>query len=154
VEPAIESRPFADDVSARLLQGFQDEIAELYPGWTPNSGPSADPSDFAPPGGDFIVARLEGSPAGCAGLKRLDARGAEVKRLYVDPGARGRGVATRLMAALEERARQLGYECLRLDTGAAQPGALALFRSLGYRDIADYNGNPWAAYWLEKRLRS
>jgi GNAT superfamily N-acetyltransferase len=152
MEPTTESRPADDEVSTRLQRGFQAEIAALYPGWTPNSGPSAKPSDFAPPGGDFIVARLDGRPVGCAGLKRLDAGSAEVKRLYVDSGTRGRGVARALMLAMEERARELGYERLRLDTGASQPGALALFRSLGYEEIEDYNGNPVAAWWGEKSL--
>jgi GNAT superfamily N-acetyltransferase len=152
VEQTTESRPADDDVSVRLLEGFQDEIAELYPGWTPSSGPSAEPSDFAPPGGDFIVARLNGRPVGCGGLKRLDSSSVEVKRLYVAPDARGAGVARTLMLAMEERARALGYDRLRLDTGASQPGALALFRSLGYEEIEDYNDNPVAAYWLEKAL--
>ena len=148
----VQSRAADDPDADRLLRGFQAEIASLYEGWSPDIGPSAEPSDFAPPGGDFLVASLDANPVACGGLKRLDAASVEVKRLYVAHAARRGGVARGLMQALEQRARELGYERVRLDTGAEQPGALALFRSLGYTEIEDYNGNPWAAYWLEKRV--
>jgi ribosomal protein S18 acetylase RimI-like enzyme len=68
------------------------------------------------------------------------------------PGARGRGLGRRLLRALEEAAAELGWHTVRLDTGDQQPDALALFRSAGYREIPDYNANPYASYWLEKRL--
>ena len=148
----FDSRSVDDSDADRLLSGFQADIASLYEGWTPDSGPSADPADFAPPGGDFLVVSLDGEAVACGGLKRLDSASVEVKRLYVAHEARRGGVARALMGALEQRARELGYERVRLDTGAEQPGALALFRSLGYTEIEDYNGNPWAAYWLEKRF--
>ena len=95
---------------------------------------------------------MDGEPAGCGGLKRLDAETGEVKRLYVAPEFRGRQLSRRLLAALEDGARELGYGLVRLDTGERQPEALALFRSSGYREIPDYNGNRWARYWFEKRL--
>ena len=66
--------------------------------------------------------------------------------------ARGRGVGRALLVALEERARSLGYTTIRLDTHGGEHAAVALFRSAGYRAIADYNGNPYARYWFEKRL--
>jgi GNAT superfamily N-acetyltransferase len=76
----------------------------------------------------------------------------EVKRVYLAPDARGRGRGRALMEALEEEARGLGLERLRLDTGDQQPEALGLFRNLGFREIDDYNGNPFASYWMEKAL--
>jgi GNAT superfamily N-acetyltransferase len=66
--------------------------------------------------------------------------------------ARGLGVARALLEALEDAARAAGYAEVRLDTGANQPEALKLFQTSGYTPIADYNDNPWAAYWFEKRL--
>ena len=93
-----------------------------------------------------------GEPVGCAGLKRLDEHSAEIKRVYVIPDARGAGVARKLLARLEEIARSLGYRTLRLDTGAKQQASVALFTSSGYEPIGDYNGNPVAAHWFEKRL--
>jgi len=72
--------------------------------------------------------------------------------MYVTPDMRSRGVARRLLAALEDLARDLGYSVVRLDTGASQAHALALYPSAGYFEIDDYNGNPHASYWGEKRL--
>ena len=85
-------------------------------------------------------------------LKRLGRDEAEIKRMYVVPAARGRGLARGLLAAMEDAARDLGYERVRLDTGATQPHAKALYRSAGYRDIPDYNDNPYGAYRGEKLL--
>ena len=138
--------------AAALLDAFETEIAGLYPGFTLASGPSAGPADFAPPAGRFLVAYDGERPVACGGLKRLDARSAELKRLYVVPEARRRGVARRLIGELESVAREQGYSVIRLDTGANQPGAARLFESLGYRPIADYNANPYAALWFERPL--
>ncbi len=135
-----------------LLAEFADEIAALYPGWDPSRGPTATPEEISPPSGRFLVAYLGDRPVGCGALKRLDASTAEVKRIFVRPDARGAGVARALLDALEEAARAAGYARVRLDTGDRLPRAEALFRSSGYREIPDYNGNPYAALWFEKLL--
>jgi GNAT superfamily N-acetyltransferase len=77
---------------------------------------------------------------------------AEIKRMYVRPSARSRGVAAALLAALEDAARTLGYTSARLDTGPKQPHALRLYRSAGYSELPPYNDNPYACFWGEKRL--
>jgi GNAT superfamily N-acetyltransferase len=128
------------------------EVVPLYPGWTPDSGPSATPDELSPPDGTFLVAYVEGEPVGCGGIKRLSEDAAELKRLYVAPKVRNQGVARVLVAALEDAARQAGNHVVRLDTGAAQPAAVQLFRSAGYIEIDDYNANPFASYWFEKEL--
>ena len=138
--------------AAPLLEGFSAEIAELYPGWSPQAGPSAAPEDFASPGGTFLIAYAGERPIGCGGLKRLDGGRAEIKRLYVAPEGRGSGAGRRILEGLELAARARGYDTVRLDTGNRQPPALALFRSAGYVEIGDYNGNSFASHWLEKRL--
>ncbi len=137
-----------------LLAAYADSIAGRYPGWDPGQGPTADPREISPPGGRFLVAYLRGEPVGCGALKRLDSETAEVKRVYVAPAARGRGLARRLLEALEDAARDAGYTRVRLDTGARLTEAQALFRSAGYREIPDYNQNPVAAFWFEKSLQS
>jgi GNAT superfamily N-acetyltransferase len=151
---AIEVRPepFESEVAQRMVRGFEAAISERYEGWQPDSGPSATAADFAPPAGNFLVAYLDGEPVGCGGLKRLAGDTVEVKRVYVHPEVRGRGVARALLAGLEEAAGSAGYAVVRLDTGANQPEALNLFQTSGYTPIEDYNDNPWAAYWFEKRL--
>jgi ribosomal protein S18 acetylase RimI-like enzyme len=72
--------------------------------------------------------------------------------MYVAPSARRRGVARTLLAALEDAARDRGYAFVRLDTGPRQQHAVALYASAGYTEIANFNANPIAAYWGEKRL--
>ena len=135
-----------------LLAAFTDEIVPLYPGWRPDTGPSATADELSPPAGVFLVAYADDEPAGCGGIKRLSDEAAELKRLYVVPAVRNQGVARSLIAGLEDAAREAGYRVLRLDTGANQPAALELFRSVGYREIDDYNANPYASYWFEKAL--
>ena len=77
---------------------------------------------------------------------------AEIKRIYVAPTPAAPASRARFLRRLEEAARDAGYQLVRLDTGAKQPASVALFSSSGYEPIADYNGNPVAAYWFEKRL--
>ena len=139
-------------VSVELQRAYFADIASRYPGWSPDLIPSADPAEVAAPVGVWVVAYLDGRPVGCGGVKRLDDTSAELKRLYVAARARGRGLGGQLLSELELHARALGYEVLRLDTGDLQPEALGLFRSAGYEQISDYNGNAWATFWMEKRL--
>ena len=152
VELEVRSEPADSQAAVRLLAAFAATIAGLYPGWNPTVGPSATPEDFSPPRGCFLVAYADGRPVGCGGFKRLDGRAVEVKRIFVSEDARGAGVARALLRELEERARAADYAAVKLDTGKSQPEARALFTSGGYREIPDYNGNPYAAYWFEKRL--
>jgi GNAT superfamily N-acetyltransferase len=78
---------------------------------------------------------------------------AEIKRMYVVPAARRQGLGRRLLEALEDRARELGYARIRLDTGARQPHAQAMYERAGYHPIDNYNGNSMASFWGEKILR-
>jgi GNAT superfamily N-acetyltransferase len=72
--------------------------------------------------------------------------------MYVVPQARGRGLATVLLEALEDQARALGYTTARLDTGPQQPTAQAMYERAGYAPIGNFNANPFASFWGEKRL--
>ena len=148
----IDEEPYDGPAGKVLVPEYVAEIRAMYPDWTPDVPPRLTPEDVAPPKGRWVVAYRDGEPVGCAALKRLDPTTAEIKRVYVAPEVRGRGVARALLARLEEIARDVGYTKLRLDTGARQPASVALFGSVGYEQIADYNGNPVASYWFEKRL--
>jgi putative acetyltransferase len=100
---------------------------------------------FDPPGGAFLVARTSSDslPIGGVGLRPVDERTGEIKRLWVDPGCRGSGTARALMALAEVTARELGYRALRLETGARQPEAIALYDSTGWvRREIDWGGGP------------
>ncbi len=114
--------------------------------------PSASAEDFGPPGGVCLVGRIGEEPVCVGAVKRLEDGVAEIKRMYVAPAGRSRGLARALLGALEDAARELGYARVRLDTGPRQPHARALYLSAGYREIPDYNGNPAAAFWGEKAL--
>lgn len=135
---------------SELLAAMVSELADLYGRIDGPASPTATPAQLAPPEGAFLVGWRDDVPVACGGLKRLDEGLAEVKRVYVAPAARSRGVAREVMGALEDVARGLGYARLRFDT--RQPHGRALCLSLGYVEIADYNGNPNATFWGEKEL--
>ncbi len=154
--PEIEFVPARVDTGpgGRLAQAMRDEIALIYDGLELDGHdmPRAGPAELAPPGGTFIVGQIDGRPVCCGGLKRLDDRTCEIKKMYVVRSLRGRGVARMLLGQLESRARALGYQVARLDTGPKQVGARRLYESTGYMEVADFNGNPVASFWGEKRL--
>lgn len=109
--------------------------------------------DEEPPYDAVLVAYVEEEAAGLAALRRLDPATAEIKRMVVVDGHRGRGIGRLLLEDLERRARSLGCETVRLDTAARFTEAVALYRSSGYREIPRYNDNPYAELWFEKRLQ-
>lgn len=146
--PADPARPPASELIAAMVADIGALYGPLNEGWLA----SAPPEELAPPGGICLVGREDGAPVCVGGLKRLGDDLAEIKRMYVTPAARGRGFARQLLAALEDEARRLGYARLRLDTGPRQPYARALYESVGYREIPDYNGNVYASFWAERAL--
>lgn len=116
------------------FQSFDQELASL-------------PGDYAPPGGRLILASwIEGEReklAGCVAVHRLDDGVCEMKRLYVRPEFRGKGIGQALAAAVVEEAREIGYRRMRLDTVPSVMGtAVAMYRSMGFREIAAYRVNP------------
>lgn len=134
---------------------MEAEIAVQYDGLDLNdpSMPAAGPEQFQPPGGGYLVLWSDGVPVAGGGFKDLHADGAcEIKRMYVVPGFRGRGLGPALLEALEDAARAAGYTRARLDSGDRQPRVADLYRRHGYRDIANFNANPLATYFGEKML--
>jgi len=118
-------------------------------------GPTREAAMFVEPDGVFLVVRDdEGSAVACGGIARFDAERAELKRMYVVPAARGRGLGRRVLVELEGAARRLGYAAVVLETGDRQPEALALYESSGYERIPCYPPYDSRALSLcfEKRL--
>jgi GNAT superfamily N-acetyltransferase len=144
-----------DSPSARRLRiAFGAEMKALYAGEAaagqdPNPTP---PEHFKPPRGRFLGAEADGELVGCGGVRLLEPALAEVKRFYVTPQLRGKGHGRRLLAALEDAAREMGCDRVRLDCGYRQKEAQALYLSCGYRRIPAYNDGPLADFWAEKSL--
>jgi GNAT superfamily N-acetyltransferase len=110
------------------------------------------PEGLSPPTGALLLARLEGRRAGLGGVRHLAGDAAEVKSMYVDPLHRGRGIGRVLLVALERIAKEAGCREVRLDSSRYLTEAVSLYRSAGYQEIPDYNGNRMADIWFRRPL--
>jgi ribosomal protein S18 acetylase RimI-like enzyme len=123
------------------FQSFDKELAEL-------------PGDYAPPDGRLLLAEYNGDLAGCVALHKLEPDVCEMKRLYLRPQFRGKGLGRNLAEHIAAEARQIGYQHMRLDTvEPIMKDAVAMYRKLGFKEIAPYRENPIAgAMYMELKL--
>jgi len=143
------------EVSRRLIEALNAELAGLYPEPGANHF-RLDPGEVTDGRGAFLVVYADGAPVGCGALRVLDRETAELKRMYVTPTARGRGLGRRLVAALEAEARAIGVKRLVLETGIRQAAALALYRATGFDPIplyGEYRASPETSVCLGKEVR-
>jgi GNAT superfamily N-acetyltransferase len=148
IEPAD---PQSTEAQA-LLASYFDEVRAAF-GYSPDNAAPAEPDEFVPPGGRFLVVRDEnGTPQGCGGVRLLDPDTAEVKRMWLHPSMRGRGAGWALLAALEAEAVALGAHRGVLDTNATLTSALSLYRAAGWSEVPAYNENSQATHWFAKDL--
>jgi GNAT superfamily N-acetyltransferase len=138
--------------ASELLAQMRVELNDVYDSFNRLDNPALVPDELRGPDGAYLVGYEGAEAVAGGGLRRLDDGVAEIKRMFVCPAARSRGVARALLEALEQTARELGYERIRLDTGPKQVHGLALYRSAGYVDVPPYNDNPFACFWGEKVL--
>ncbi len=133
---------YAESLGVDLcFQNFSQELATL-------------PGDYAPPAGALLLAWIEGNAVGCVALRRLDEECCEMKRLYVRPDARGHRLGRLLAESIVVAGKELGYRRMRLDTLPSMQTAIALYHSLGFREISPYRNNPVpGAVYLEKELK-
>jgi GNAT superfamily N-acetyltransferase len=142
-----------DPVVQQLTTAQQAELRVRYGGDTePGVPPST--ADVAVV---LVATDDDGTPVGCGALRPLGADSGEVKRMYVVPEARGRGLSTTVLAGLETEALARGWTTLRLETGSAQPEAVALYTGAGYRPTSAFGHyvgarDDWSLYF-ERRLQ-
>ncbi len=123
------------------FQNFDRELAGL-------------PGDYAPPEGRLLLAEYQNQLAGCVALHELEASICEMKRLYLRPQFRGKGLGRALAERIIAEARQIGYRRMRLDTvEPVMKDAVAMYRRLGFQEVAPYRPNPIAgALYMELEL--
>jgi len=144
--------PAGPEAQACLARYVEELQRRLDIGFDPAASVSANPEELVPPSGYFLIVRLDGEAVACGALKLQGQGVGELKRMWVAPQARGKGIAGRLLAALEAQALAAGVQVLRLDTSRHLPEAHALYVKNGYVEIAPYNDNPYADHWFEKRV--
>jgi GNAT superfamily N-acetyltransferase len=126
---------YADPVAQHLIERVQQEYVVRYGG---RDAARVDPAEFSPPLGLFLVAEVDGVPAGCGGWRSYGDGVVELKRMYVEPAFRRRGIAALLLTELEGTAAAAGHRQLLLNSGGRQPEALALYARSGYTPVAGY----------------
>ncbi len=151
---ALRFRPGRSDEppGRELLRELIELLDAQYPGRVTRPGSTTTPDEMTAPHGTFLVGYEGEEPVAIGGLRRLSPDICEIKRMYVVPAARTRGTGRALLAALEDAARDLGYERVRLDAGPEQRHSRSLFARTGYVEIPSYNDNHIAVYFAEKRL--
>lgn len=150
---SVRRAELASPIAQTLIAALDAELTGLYP------APGAthfrlDPDEVTERRGAFLVASIRDRPIGCGAVRLLDATTAELKRMYVAPDGRGRGIGHQLLAALEAEARHLGARRLLLETGPLQSAALALYAHSGFAVIpayGEYVGAP-ASICMAKSL--
>jgi len=130
----VAPEPFDSADARRLITALDAHLASRY---APEQrfGPNLRPEHIAPGLGTFVIARSDGAAVGCGALRLLDETTAELKRMYVEPEIRGRGVGKAIVEHLETAAATMGARRLVLETGTYQAEAIALYRRSGFSAI-------------------
>ncbi|MET7821835.1 GNAT family N-acetyltransferase [Micromonospora zamorensis] len=142
----IESRPVTDPEIAALVVAQQRELREADGGL---DGQVFMPHDDV----RYLAVVVNDRAVACGGLQSIDAETGEIKRMYVRPAYRGRGIARQLVAALEECAFRQGHSVVCLETGTYLPTAIALYTSCGYEQIpvyGEYVSNPYSVCFAKR----
>jgi GNAT superfamily N-acetyltransferase len=153
IRPEIRREEITSLIAQQLILALNAELEDRYPEEGANHF-RLDADEVADGRGAFLVAYLDGRPVGCGAVRRNEPDVAEIKRMYVVPDVRGRGIAWQVLNELEAEARRLGVRRVVLETGLRQAEALALYRRAGFVEIplfGEYLDSPLSVC-MEKRL--
>lgn len=146
------------ELGAHVLRAYLDDVVSRYrrrqatPGEVDEAMRAEPSDDLVFPTGLFVLAIVGGEPAGCGGVRLMTHGIAELTRVWVVPVMRRQGLGTQLVTHLEHHALDQGMTRIRLDTRSDLTEARALYRRLGYREVAPFNEGPYAEHWFEKAL--
>ena len=149
----VAAEPFDSDDARRLVAALDTGLAELYPP-EQRFGPNLKAHHLEAGRGTFLIARDGGRAVGCGAIRLLESTTAEVKRMYVEPEQRSKGVAQAVLAALEVAAKKLGVRRLVLETGSYSDAALSFYRRAGFTPVdcwGEYAASP-TSICMEKHL--
>jgi len=154
MDPVIEITAVTtpDDGILEMVEKLDAYMGELYP---PESTHLTPPEELSSGANRFFAVKVDGVLRGCGGIRVVDRDYAEIKRIYVDPSARGLGLAKALLSRLESESRLLGLFEMKLETGIYQPEAIRLFERCGYTQcpiFGDYPKNDPNSYFMQKTL--
>jgi GNAT superfamily N-acetyltransferase len=148
----LTEEPYDGPAATALVHALMADLNQRYSAWADDDGreehqaegddeylAQLTASDVRAPNGAFVIARLDGEPVACGALRRSGRDGlGEIKRMYTVPSARRQGIAALVLEWLEDAGRRLGYRRLRLETGTAQPEAVALYERAGWQRIVPF----------------
>lgn len=150
---SIAHEPSTSPDALWCLEQYYAELRDRFAeGFSAAKSLAADPGEFAPPKGAFLVVRDGGRAVGCGGIKLTSPDVAYIKRMWVDASMRGRGVGRELLLSLESTARELGCHTVQLETNRALTGAIRMYRAAGYTEVVPFNDEFYAHHWFEKQL--
>lgn len=135
------------------LEQYYAELARRFDeGFDAARSLPTDDAELRPPRGVFLMASVDGEPVACGLIKTIGPGIGYLKRMWVSDALRGVGFGRRMLQALEDEARMLGFTTLRLETNRALVEAIRLYRTSGYVEVPPFNDEPYAHHWFEKRL--
>ncbi|WP_030598876.1 GNAT family N-acetyltransferase [Streptomyces fulvoviolaceus] len=158
----ITPEPYDSPVAAALWRAYYTEVSDRY--YLLHEGRRTDPAELereiaahpgaelTPPGGQLLVGRYDGEPAGSAGVRLLGGGVAELTRVFLYEEMRGKGGAAPLVRAAEDAARELGATRMILDTRGDLIEARTLYARLGYEETEPHNDDKYAEHWFRKQL--
>lgn len=150
----IRRSTLASPDAARLIAALNAELTTAFP--EPGATHfSLSDAQLVPGDGAFLIAYLDDAAVGCGAVRRLDDNTAEIKRMYVNPSVRGRGIGRALVEALEREARVVGVTMIVLETGTRLASAIMLYQAMGYAPIplfGEYLSSPNTSLCFGKSL--